>query len=231
MPSAGVVIDRRVDRQTARAERFAADVSRWIDSKIDDAEAHALRALTETLKDTAEGRATIRKAVKSRSYIAAVSRLKEIADYVAGPSDDSLAGFIADAREAFLVEAFREWTPLTPRDVRRLSQSLPVEPTIAERRAIRRLALHGSTVRGEINGRIQIVKRGLAAAVAQAGNRQLGSRESAAIIRTWSTKAKKSLAALVRLLLLDSVSLADTAAQYYIIRAEMRGDGPGPLGI
>jgi len=220
-------LDRKAERQAREVERWSRDAQRMIDRKVDDAEAHAVKALTTTLKTTDEGRATIRKVTQSRSYQAAVDRLWELHQSLAGKSIDSLSGLIHDAREEFLAQSFAAWAgSIDPESIR-----ASTEPTQAESKGIRRTALHGQTLYEEIGWRVENVIRHLSAAVAQAGNRDFGSRESILIIESWSIRAKRAIGSTVRLALSDSAVLADTAAQWLLIKPELRDDDPPPIEV
>jgi len=96
--------------------RLRSQLAPWVDrasklvaSKVDDAAAHASKAITDTLRATPDGRATDRRASRSPSFQAAMNRLHELLESLAGPSPRSLAGMIRDAREEFYRESFPLW--------------------------------------------------------------------------------------------------------------------------
>lgn len=198
--------------------------ARLIEAKVADAEAHAVKALTEALRQEPDGRSTTNRVRRSRSIEAARHRLSELLDGLAGPAIDSLDGLIRDGREQFLVTAFREWSALLDDATMRPSRT----PTEAERKAIRRYEAHGLPLRHEVQGRIDAVSRSLVATVAQASGRAIGDRSAMTLIRTWRRQASRSILSTVQLALSDSAVIADTAAQWLLVRPELRGDDDDP---
>lgn len=180
-----------------------------VESKLEDALAHAERAVTQTLKATADGRATARRASRSPSFQASLSRLDEILEWLAGPSVDSLKGRVRDAREAFYKRAFALHKPLIPT---MLLVSPDPEPTAEGVRLIRGALIHGLDLRRELSGSIETAKRNLTASVALAGSRSTDSRTETEIIETWHKQSLGSIRTAVLRVLSDSVEFADTEA-------------------
>mgnify|MGYP000327653170 CR=1 FL=1 len=200
-------------RKSDALESLRLDWSRAIvptvESKIEDAHAHAERAVTQSLKATADGRPTARKANRSTSFQAALSRLDELLDWLAGPSANSLRGRVRDAREAFYKRAFALHKPLIPKE---LYISLEPEPTFANLRLIRGALIHGLDLRKELDGPIATAKRQLTAAVALAGQRATSGAASSEILETWYRQSLASIRTAVLRVLSDSVEFADTEA-------------------
>lgn len=204
---------RHAAAQALAVQARARVASRMIDRKIDDAGAHAQKSLTETLKDTPDGRRTIAGVRRSRSYGAALSRLGELGA--------ALADQIREAREEFLVQSWSYWAPiLDQRDE---------GPPVALRRSIRSAALHGYTLADEIGARIDRSGRTLQAATVLAASREVGDRKAGAMIRSWEIRTKGTLMAGVLLLLSDSAVLADQVAAWYLVPESERPDVAPPL--
>lgn len=180
-----------------------------VESKLEDALAHAERSVTQTLKDAADGRATARRANRSPSFQAAQTRLDELLEWLAGPSVDSLKGRVRDAREAFYKRAFALHKPLIPTE---LLVSPDPEPTAEGIRLIRGAHIHGLDLRRELAGPIETAQRNLTAAVAQAGRRSTDARVETEILGTWHRQALNAIRSAVLRVLADSVEYADTEA-------------------
>lgn len=180
-----------------------------VESKLEDAHAHAERAVTQALKATADGRPTARKANRSTSFQAAIARLDELLEWLAGASANSLRGRVRDAREAFYRRAFALHKPLIPKS---LYISLEPEPTFANLRLIRGALIHGVDLRKELEGPFSTAKRQLTAAVALAGQRAASRADSSEILETWHKQAVGSIRTAVLRAISDSVEFADTEA-------------------
>ncbi len=178
-------------------------------SKVDDAHAHAVKGLTKRLKETADGRASLRHLGQSPSYQAAVERLNELWAWLVGPTQTSLKGKVRDAREAFLKEASWLWHPLVPEEIRSRSEHFPTQ---AEIRMIRAAAIHGSDPRKVLEGPILTAQRSLKAALEQAGQRSTPGRVEDDMLEAWRNRTTGSLSQTVTILLNDSVEYADTEA-------------------
>jgi hypothetical protein len=164
-----------------RDDRGASAIRR-INSKVADARAHAEKAVTETLKAKQDGRATLRHANRSPSLAAAMARLDELLDDLAGPSSTSLQGILRDGREAIYREAFARWLPQIPPEL--LVRPDP-EPTAAAIAAARGVVLHGRDLRSDIGAVVATAQQRLRSAVVLAGSAggtvdQLGAWEQSA---------------------------------------------------
>lgn len=200
---------RKSDALESLRREWSTAVIPMVESKLEDAHAHAERAVTQTLKATADGRPTARKANRSPSFQAAVARLDELLDWLAGPSANSLRGRVRDAREAFYRKAFGLHLPMIPAE---LHVSPHPEPTFANLRLIRGALIHGVDLRKELEGPIATAKRQLTAAVASAGQRAATARDSSDILETWHKQSVAAIRTAVLRVLSDSVEFADTEA-------------------
>ncbi len=186
-------------------------------AKVQDAHAHALKALTDTLKKTRDGRSSILQINRSVSYAAALARLDELWRWLAGPSEVSLTGQIRDARAAFLTEAARHWHPLIPPDYRSRPEH---EPTQNQVQQIRAAAIHGYDPRKSLEGQIGTAKRSLKAALEQAGRRSTPSHVEDDLLAAWATRTTSTISETVKTLLSDSMVYADREAGRGLIRPE-----------
>ena len=188
-----------------------------VEAKVADAAAHAQKAVTDTLKNTTDGRASILKINASPSYKAALSRLDELWIWLAGAGETSLKGKVRDAREQFYRQAAQLFFPLIPAELR--SRRDP-EPTAAQVRTIRAAAVHGYDPRNELAGPINAAKHRLKAAVEVAGRQAQDSALGAKPIDQWERQTTRSLSQVVITLLNDSVEYCDTMAGRELIAEE-----------
>jgi hypothetical protein len=189
---------------------------------LDDAEAHARTGVTDALRRAPEGRATVRRARRSRSTQAALTRLPELRDALAGPSVDSLDGLIRDGWQAALEQSFDRWTLILPRESVRSSPW----PTAAELRAIRRHVIDGLELRQEIGAPIERIARQLLAAIAQAGSRMTPATAGLDGIGAWRRRSEGVLWSACDLALRHGAVFADAAAGYLVLRPELRAGEP-----
>jgi hypothetical protein len=192
-----------------------------IRAKVSDARAHAANAVTEALRATPDGRATIRKATRSRSFQAAMARLDELWTDLCGPSVASRDGKLRDAREAFYRKCFELWTPLIPQDMRAGAD----EPTAAAI-AARTMVLHGYDLRIELAGPIGTAERNLQSAVVRAGNREATKRTSIDLLAGWEQSTRTSLEQSVRIALGDALIALDVQAGRDQVRPEFLDQSP-----
>jgi hypothetical protein len=186
-------------------------------SRVADAHAHALKALTGVLKQTPDGRPSLLRINASPSYAAALSRLAELWAWLAGSSEVSLKGKVRDARAAFYEEAARLWFPLVPPAYR--SRSDPA-PTLAQLRLARAVPVHGYDVRKALQGPIQTAGLTLKVALEQAGRRSTPSHVEDDLLAHWEARTASSLSQSVVGLLNDGVEHADTRAGRDLIKPE-----------
>ncbi len=203
------------DALEAKADAQAATLVRWqrmaavaVDRAVSAAHAHAVVALTDTLKRTPDGRATIRKARQSRSYAAAIADLDSLWDKLVGPSATSLDGLIRDARVEFWSEAFEAWGRLIPAEF--LDAGFSGARTRA--RETRRLVLHGMELRTEIGAKVGDAKRTLLASLEQAARKSNPGRVATDILDGWRATATSALTRSASLALSDSQVAIDGIA-------------------
>lgn len=226
IPPRAISDDRRAAMAAEQSLRFgswARQATAIIDRKIDDAEAHALAALTKSLKETDDGRRTHLAARRGRSFQAGVSRLSELHDRLAGPSADSLSGLVLDARVAFYRLSLRLYWESLPASVTRPGITSPTEAALVR---VRRTLLHGTTMRIELGTPIVAAKRNLLAAVNLSASK--GSTKSAAadLIGTWARQSRDALRAATHRALNDSLTLADRMAGRDVLDPEILADDP-----
>lgn len=205
----------------AERARWAERLLALVDRALDDAHAHATRAVTETLRRTPDGRATIRRANRNPSYQAALGRLGELWTRLAGPSTASLRGQVRDAREAFYRLAFRLHTPHIPESVRVAPDPLPTARNVD---LVRGAAVHGYDPRKELEKPIADAARQLSAAVALAGSRDADGPQGADQLRAWHDRSRRAIGQAVLSLLSDSVEFANTEAMADLVHPDYRAD-------
>lgn len=188
-----------------------------IDRKLDDAEAHGVKALTDALKTTPDGRPTVRRAAQSRSYKAAANRLDELLEALAGPAVNSLTGLIRDAREAFYISSFASWLPFIPEHLWAVPDPKPTQNALID---VRRIVLHGYELREELATPVMRAKRSLLAALGQAGLRSTPDHVAMEILAGWRLRAGGSLKQVVATVLSDSQARADVIADRNIIHSK-----------
>ena len=168
--------------------------------KVEDAAAHASRAITETLRRTPDGRQTLRAARSSRSFQAAVNRLDELKRALIGPASNSLEGLLRDAREAFLKDAYRLWSGHLDPDY----FDAPGEPSPGEVAMARGAVIHGRSLHDELGGRFDSARRALLGVVTLAANPRVTPMGARAQIAGWESAAISSLSAALGSALSDS---------------------------
>jgi hypothetical protein len=182
--------------------RAVAEARGFVRDKVADAKAHALAALTESLKRTPEGRATAAKVKRSRSFAAAVSRL------------DELASILVTLGEDLRVETYRaswsHWRRVIPDDfLRRTSGEGPPQ---ARLNRCRTALVHGFTLSSFLAGPIRKAKQSLPPALTVAGNRATASRDAGELLKAWASRTEKAITAAAISALVDGQTLADRMA-------------------
>lgn len=188
-----------------------------VGKKVADAQAHALKALTDTLKATKDGRPSILAINRSPSYQAAQDRLNELWTWLAGPGETSLEGKIRDARDGLYIEAARLWFPLIPANLRSRSTAMPPE---YQRKAIRATPIHGYDVRKYLEGPILTARRTLKASLEQASRRSTPGHVEIDLLATWERRTREAVSRAVKTLLNDSTEYADRMAGLDLIKGE-----------
>lgn len=214
-------------RQLKSLDGWTREAFAVVDAKVADAQAHLGTALTDTLKRTADGRPTLRRAVKSPSAQAAVNRLDELWTALAGPSVRSLEGLLRDAREAFYRESFAAWKPEIPDW---LYVSPDPEPTVANVGRVRGAVLHGYDLRHELGGPILRAKASIAPTLTMASRRSNPRHVATEILTTWGRKTRDAIRTTTRLALSDSQIMADVMAGRDLIHPDHLDDSPIAIG-
>lgn len=196
--------------RVAAVRQWSVKAARLIDARIGDARAHAWNAITQRVVTAPDGRKTWRAAVLTRSYNAALSRLDELADDLAGPAKTSLDGLLRDARAAFYRGSFEQWT-IPPELL-----AVDPRPTKTGERMARGLVLHGYDLRTEVADAIQTATTGLQAAVTVAGGRDATDAQSRAVLDGWESQKAHAIKQRVDGLLSDSY-----VAIYNLVGREM----------
>lgn len=194
-----------------------------IDAKVSDAHAHATKAVTDTLKQTPDGRATMRRAARSRSTLAACNRLDELWDAMCGPTSASNSGLIRDARGAFYVESFERWKPFIPEEL--WAKNNP-EPTAVDMNAARSAPVHGYDVRQEFAVPIDRAKRSLRAAIVRCGHSSTPDHVATDILDGWVERARQSLFRTARSALSDGQKLVETMAGRDLVHPDYLDNEP-----
>jgi hypothetical protein len=197
--------------------RAAALVAR----KLGDAEAHATKALTDTLKRHPDGRPTLRRAASSVSYQAATGRLTELLTGLAGPSRYSTVGLLRDACEDCYARAFEAWRPFIPESLWARPDG---QPTAANLLSARTLVVHGYDLRAELAGPIAAASQRLLAVVAQAAARTTPEHVETDLVETWRRQSEAGLTTLVKRVLSDWQKAADTRAGRDLVHADYLDD-------
>lgn len=217
---------RKEAAQRDRLQVWLGRAGELIDRQTANAEAHAVKAITDSLKAAPEGRATLRRAARNPSARAAAARLDELWAALVGPSRTSLAGLVRDARESLYRDALRHWAESFPPESLRPPPFDPTRPGASLLGRVRAFPLHGVELRDEVGAKVVDAKRRLGAALAAAGSRSTPGHLETDLVRTWATRTRDGLSLVVRLALSDGLGLADRLAGRDVCRPEMLDDDP-----
>lgn len=190
-----------------------------IQGKFADAAAHAAKAITDTLRRTPDGRATDRRAIKSPSFQAAMSRLDELASLLSGPSVHSLDGLIRDARESFYRDSFELWKKIIPAATWVSADAQPTQIGVAR---VRGVPIHGVDVRVEVVSAIGSAKDDLRRAVNSAATTDPVRSLANDRLATWKRMKGDSLVRGIVLELSDSNVVANTQAAIDLVHPDNR---------
>jgi len=177
---------------------------RMASAKLADARAHAESAVTETLKKTPDGRASIALIRSNPSYKAALNRLDELWVAIAGPSVTSLNGLIHDVAEACYRDAVEFWRERTPKKFQSPDRGI----TASQVQYVRGLLWYGKTICDAFEPVIMRAKSDLAAAIGAAGS---ADRDNLAL-KTWETKQQSVIAKRIDLAINDADQRSDLQA-------------------
>lgn len=194
-------LDRMERALEARLNPWKLNARFLILGQMDDALAHADKALTQTLKRTTDGRPSARRIGISPSYQAAVSRLDDLLDSLVGPKASSLNGLIRDARAAFYRGSIDLWKPHIETEYRAVPDPVP---TLDGERLMRGAIVHGYDLRREIEPAIRTTKDTLFVALNNAGRRAATGREEDSRLALWHSQGIERIRAKVFQSLSDS---------------------------
>lgn len=186
----------------ARLQPFVAD-------RVDDAHAHAGRALTNSLKATPDGRRSLAKLDRSRSLSSALARLDAITERMAGKGEKSLKGKVREARAQLYTLAASWHFKLVPEAIR--SRETP-DATAAQLAAARAAAVHGYDPHTVLSAAVTTQKVQLRAALERAGRADATGKQSKDTLEEWRVRASSALSQTLRSLLVDSAGWCDTQA-------------------
>jgi hypothetical protein len=186
-------------------------------TKMADAAAHAERALTATLLATPDGRPTLRRAARSRSFRTALKRLDELDAALTGPRTNSLTGLLRDARETFYRDAFELWKPhLDP--ALHYADRGPTQEGAARARGF---LVFGLDLYQDLAGPLDDARRSLSGAIATAGRRAAAGRQGAALLALWQRNSTSLLQARV-----STVLAVNQRALFWEIGHDLAKPGP-----
>lgn len=191
-------IDRRL---VDRARPWVESASKLIASKVADARAHAERSLTAKAREADDGRPTARVLGRSRSLVAAVSRLAEARDALVGPSKGSLGGLVRDARASFYADSIGLWTPLIPE---RFRAAKDPAPTRAGEAAMRGAIMHGYDLHAEVTPAFDQAARSLKAILIGASRQAADPARGERMLLAWERTTTRNVSARVVATLVDS---------------------------
>ena len=171
-----------------------------VDARMADARAHAWNALTHRVASARDDRHGRRAAMATRGHRAAVDRLDEITDTLAGPTAASRLGVIRDARAAFYRDSFPLWEPNIPE----VLKAPDPRPNKSGERQARGLVVHGYDLRSEVADVVNGAKRAMAAAVTLAGRASVDDRQASDILDGWESQRREAIRRRVNMLIADS---------------------------
>lgn len=172
-----------------------------INGRVEDARAHADKAVTDTLKATPDGRPSALRVQRSPSYQAALNRLDELEDALVGPASNSTAGLIRDARAAFYRDSIELWKHVIPEERRAVKDP---HPTAKGEAVVRGAIIHDLDLHREVRPSFQRSKDTLFAAVNGAGRTRSSDRLGTALLDGWERDAKRRLIGVAVTALSDS---------------------------
>ena len=210
-------LDRVEKYLNARLLPWVGRASLLVKERVHDARAHGEKALTETLRQTPDGRPTARKFQQSRSYLAALSRLNELQVALIGWGEYSLDGLIRDAREEFYTSSFGFWLPYIPEEFRKVPDPKPSQAGV---NLARGAIIHGYDLTREIGPGLKQAKDRLYVALNAAARRGLRPGAGKEFLSVWQSDAISGITARVTSALSDSDKALHEAAGQAIIHPE-----------
>lgn len=206
-------------RYTDRVQPWIAKGVKLVSSKLDDARAHAEKAVTDTLRSTRDGRPSLAMVRANPSYRAALRRLDELWEMIGGPSVTSLQGFVQDASVAFYEDAREHWWDLIDPDFRVATNAI----TDAQRNHVRGLLWHGLPIRQDFEPVMRRTRNSLVAALHLAGSTTATKQTGYMAIHTWHDQATSRLMSRIGLAISDANVRADQQAMRDTISPQWHG--------
>jgi hypothetical protein len=206
-------LEKMEGKLLARLLPWAFKARKLIDSHVEDAKAHAVNALTATVRDTPDGRATVRKLDKSRSATAATGHLDTL--------EDDLSELVRDARSAFFESSIGLWLPFIPATNR---SDLSAGPVKAVDRIMRDAVISGYTLEMRLGPAIATAKRTLSAQLHMGGASGSSDKQSDTRLKTWATQTSASLGKTAESILSDSDTAIHEATGWLLIDPKYRGE-------
>jgi hypothetical protein len=213
-------------RHIARLEPWVKRGVALVSGKIADARAHAEKAVTDTLRQTPDGRASVARIRQNPSFQAALNRLDELHTALAGPDElhtalagpsvTSISGLVHDAAEAAYTDSRDLWWDQIDPDYRAPSK----EPTREQKTNVRGLLWYGLPVRQGFKTQFQTAHNNLLIAVSAAGSTQATNRDGFIALRTWEEKTKASLMSRLGAAMVDANVRADREAMKHTIHSK-----------
>lgn len=183
---------------------------------MNQAKAHAENAVTQTLKKTPDGRASAAKARLNPSFKAALRRLAELQDELAGPTAVSLSGFVQDATEAFYRDA-RAWHA---NDVPAEYQGSPAI-TAAQVAYVRGLLWYHKPIRIAFDPMFTRIRNDLIASVGAAGMTTASKRDGTTALQSWELNSRFRLGQELGAAMADLNVAADRQAMKDTMKPEL----------
>lgn len=196
---------------------LSAEAERAIRAGVRDAAAHAARALTDALDAATEGRPTIAKARRSRSYLAARRRLAGLAE--------SLVAMAEAARESAYAESWRWWASHLDAGLLRPGAD-PEAPTAGGLGRARTAVLHGRTIAQTARPVADHAAATLLQTLALAGHRAASQERADALLEQWAGRTIAAYGRAAKGLMADAVALGDKLAGRDAIDPDLLGPDP-----
>lgn len=174
---------------------------------VADCEAHGLKAVTRTLRDKADGRPTVRHAMRNPSLRAAMRKLDELLDWACGPSSASSHGRFRDIRHAAYESGYAFWRRWVPDSV-----AHHADPQESGCHACRTFPIHGMDPRTDFGATIMRARRTFGAAVARAGISGMTDVDVRMILGEWRRRSEADILKHASRILSDGQTFADNRA-------------------
>jgi hypothetical protein len=186
---------------------------RKIESHVEDAKAHALNALTGTVRDAPDGRETVAKLGRSRSARAALDHVDEL--------QRDLDAIIRDARAKFYANSIELWLPFIDADDRAPGAGRVVAAVAG---IMADGVISGYTLEMRLSPAIETHTRNLRAQLNMGAASAAKDRPAADRIKTWATLATRGLTKATESILSDSQTAIHEATGWLLIHPSKRGE-------